>query len=87
MVTVKRRILHLLIAIDQLLWVILTLGAGDPDETISCAMYRYERDRRIIGIMFRPVIDFIFFFDSQHCRRAYLADKFRRLRLNDGHRR
>lgn len=36
----KRRILNLLIAIDQLAWVALTLGNGLPDETISAALWR-----------------------------------------------
>ena len=34
----KQRLLNLLIAIDQLLWVLLTLGRGHPDETISAAL-------------------------------------------------
>ena len=34
----KRRILNLLIAIDQLAWVALTLGNGLPDETVNCAL-------------------------------------------------
>lgn len=33
----KKRILNLLIALDQLAWVIVTLGKGKPDETISAA--------------------------------------------------
>ena len=36
----KQRILNLLIALDQLAWVLVTLGAGHPDETISAASYR-----------------------------------------------
>ena len=35
----KRRILHLLIALDQLAWVVLTLGKGYPDETISADVW------------------------------------------------
>lgn len=38
----NRRILNLLIALDQLAWVILTLGNGMPDETISAALWRME---------------------------------------------
>ena len=34
----KQRILNLLIALDQLAWVLLTLGKGHPDETISAAL-------------------------------------------------
>jgi hypothetical protein len=36
----KQRLLNVLIAIDQLAWVVLTLGAGHPDETISAAAWR-----------------------------------------------
>ncbi len=42
----KRRLLNLFIALDQLLWVILTLGNGCPDETISAALWRMERAGR-----------------------------------------
>lgn len=31
----KQRILNILIALDQLAWVLLALGKGHPDETIS----------------------------------------------------
>lgn len=83
MVTIKRRILHLLIAIDRLLWVVLSFGAGDPDETISCAMYRYEKEEKLIGKLMRPVIDTVFFWDNQHCRKSYLAEQIRIIRLHD----
>lgn len=33
----KQRLLNLFIALDQLAWVVLTLGKGSPDETISAA--------------------------------------------------
>ena len=72
-----KRVKHLLIAIDQLLWVIVTLGAGYPDETISSAMYRYEKRGDRIGLIMRPIIDIIFFWDKQHCRKSYLAERFR----------
>ena len=39
----KQRILNLLIAIDQLAYVLLTLGAGHPDETLSAAAWRTEQ--------------------------------------------
>ena len=41
-VGIQQRILHILIAIDQLAWVLLTLGRGHPDETISAASWRME---------------------------------------------
>ena len=74
----KKRILHILIAIDQLLWVLLTLGAGYPDETISSALYRLDKQEKRIGQILRPIVDAIFFWDKQHCRKAYLAEVMRR---------
>lgn len=71
-----QRILHLLIALDQLAYVILTLGAGHPDETLSAAAWRTERKNRLLGIAFRPVIDLIFRpLEREHCRKAYEAEK------------
>ncbi len=31
----NRRILNFLVALDQLAWVLVTLGHGEPDETLS----------------------------------------------------
>ena len=73
----RRRLLHILIALDQFLWVLLTLGAGYPDETISSSAYRLDKKGHWFGKA-RPIIDWIFFWDPQHCRRAYLAEKFRK---------
>ena len=39
----RQRIKNLFIAIDQLAWVVLTLGRGSPDETISAAAWRMEQ--------------------------------------------
>ena len=36
----KQRLLNTAIAIDQLMYVLLTLGAGSPDETLSAATGR-----------------------------------------------
>jgi len=72
----NRRILNLLISIDQLVLSLITLGAAYPDETISSFAYRCEKQGKTFGI-FRPVIDKIFFWDQQHCRKAYLAEVFR----------
>lgn len=82
----KRRLLNLLIAIDQLLWVALTLGNGYPDETISAAMWRLEQEGRWVGRILRPLIDLLFFFHKDHCENAFhneigniqLPEKYRR---------
>ena len=77
MTTVGRRIKNFLISIDQLMWVIITLGAGNPDETISSAAYRYERMGSTLGKWARKSIDFIFFWEPEHCRLAYESELYR----------
>lgn len=66
--------LRLLLAIDQLLNVLIC--NGEPDETMSSAAYRMERDGRFWGFM-RPVIDTLFWFQLNHCRCAYEAELLR----------
>ena len=70
----KRRILNLLIALDQLAWVILTLGNGMPDETISAALWRMESQGKWAGKLFRPVVDAMFWFDKNHCLNAWESE-------------
>ena len=71
----NRRVLNLLIALDQLAWVILTLGNGMPDETISAALWRMESQGKWAGKLFRPVVDALFWFDRHHCFTAWLAER------------
>ena len=72
----KQRILNVAIALDQLAYVLLTLGAGHPDETLSAAAWRTEQKNRLLGIVFRPVIDLIFLpIERDHCRKAYEAER------------
>jgi len=70
----KQRLLNFLIALDQLIYVILTLGKGDPDETISAAAWRLEQEGKWQGKIFRPLIDFLFWFDKDHCLKAYMSE-------------
>lgn len=70
----KQRILNILIALDQLLWTLITLGKGKPDETISAALWRLESQGKIAGKLFRPVVDTLFWFDKNHCQQSYLAE-------------
>lgn len=71
----RRRLLNILVAIDQLLWVALTLGHGSPDETISAAAYRMERQGKIAGRILRPIIDALFMlFERDHCRMSYESE-------------
>ncbi len=69
-----QRILNLLIAIDQLIYVIITLGKGCPDETMSAAAWRLEQAGKIQGKIFRPLIDWLFWFDKDHCYNSYLTE-------------
>jgi hypothetical protein len=73
-----RRIFNLLIALDQLAYVVITLGHGSPDETISSAAWRLEQDGRIIGKLARPFIDALFWVaERDHCRKAYESERTR----------
>ena len=75
----RQRILNILIALDQLAYVLLTLGAGSPDETLSAAAWRTEQAGKLGGRIFRPVIDLIFMpIERDHCRRAYEAERLGR---------
>ena len=66
--------LRLALAIDQLLNVLLC--NGEPDETMSSAAWRMERDGRFWGFL-RPVIDTLFWFQPEHCRLSYEAELLR----------
>jgi hypothetical protein len=72
----KQRLLNVLIAIDQLAWVILTLGKGSPDETISAASWRMEQQGKIAGRIFRPLIDLLFRpIEKDHCRKSFESER------------
>ena len=72
----KQRLLNLLIALDQFLFVLVTAGLASPDETLSAAAWRWEKAGKIRGKILRPIIDALFFFDKYHCRRSYEAELF-----------
>lgn len=71
----KRRLLNIAIAFDQLALVLLTLGNGLPDETISAALWRMESQGKLAGRLFRPVVDALFFFDQNHCLSAWQSER------------
>ena len=66
---------NIALAVDQLINAILK---GSPDETLSSRAYRADRDGKIFGKVFRPLIDGILFFDPQHCYGAYQNELNRR---------
>lgn len=70
----KQRMLNISIAIDQLLYVLLTLGAGSPDETLSAAAWRSEGNGKLLGRIFRPLIDALFWFDQKHCQTSFESE-------------
>lgn len=63
------------VAIDQLLNALL---GGACDESLSSRAYRADRDGKLFGRFFRPVIDTLFFWQQRHCYDAYLAELHRR---------
>lgn len=68
----RRRLLNILVAFDQLAWVLLTLGDGHPDETISAAAWRMEQQGKPAGRLLRPLIDLLLSpLERDHCRRSY----------------
>lgn len=45
------------------------------DETLSARAYRAHRDGKILGRVFMPVIDLLFFWQGpNHCRNAYIKE-------------
>lgn len=77
--SVKKRILNILIVLDQLIWVLISLGKGSPDETISSASYRGWLHDHPIGKIAKPVIDFLFLpIQKNHCRKAWESEVLRK---------
>lgn len=67
------------IAIDQLLNALLRLLGVESwaDESLSSHAYRMDRDDKPWGMILRPIIDTIFFWQYRHCFHAYLSEKNR----------
>lgn len=70
----SRYLLNLLIALDQLVTAVL---GWFPDETLSSYAYRLELQGKPAGV-FRRLIDALFWFQADHCRKAYMAERGRR---------
>ena len=71
-----KRLLNVLIALDQLAYVLLTLGRGSPDETLSAAAWRTEQEGHILGRIFRPLIDLLARpWERDHCRKSFESER------------
>lgn len=71
----RRRVLNIAIAFDQLAYVLITFGDGLPDETISSALWRTEQDGKCFGKIFRPIVDWLFKpVEKEHCKLSYLSE-------------
>lgn len=66
------------IAFDQLVNTLippLDGTIGYADETLSARCYRAHRDGKVLGRMFMPLIDLLFFWQGpDHCRNAYIKE-------------
>lgn len=71
---VKTYILNFLIGFDQF---VNTIMAGHPDETISSRAWRCKDSSKFWGFM-RKLIDWLFFFQKEHCYNAYIEEVERR---------
>lgn len=72
----RRWMLQLLIAIDQLLNVLLC--GGWADETLSSNAWRMEQKGKWTGRLFRPVIDWLCSpWQQDHCRKAWESERLR----------
>ena len=64
------------LAIDQLANVLL---GGYADETLSARAYRAHCDGKILGRIFRPLIDLLARpWERNHCRTAFESERLRR---------
>jgi hypothetical protein len=72
---IKRRILNILIGIDQIFFTLITLGGAFPDETLSSWTYRKSATGNTLGRWLHWFIDTCFYYlEKDHCYIAYLAE-------------
>lgn len=66
------------IAFDQLCNALIPPLDGTvsyADETLSARCYRAHRDGKILGKLFMPLIDLLFFWQGKgHCKNAYIKE-------------
>lgn len=68
----RQRILIVLIAIDQLVLAVITLGHCKRGETISSAAWSLEQNKKLQGRISRPFIDWLFtWVERDHCQASH----------------
>ena len=83
--TLKHNAVQLFLAVDQLANVLVTLLTSPAwaDETLSSRAYRAHRDGKVMGRVWLPIIDALFFWQridppaTGHCHQAYLRERMR----------
>ena len=69
---------QIFLALDQLANVLpppIDGTVGYADETLSARCYRAHRDGKIMGKLFMPQIDLLFFWQGpDHCKNAYIKE-------------
>lgn len=65
---------HILIALTQLL---NTLLGGWPDESTSSRLWRLHLQGSPAGTVLAALVDTLFFWQKDHCRKAYEAERSR----------
>lgn len=69
---------QIFLALDQLANVLpppIDGTVGYADETLSARCYRAHRDGKIMGKLFMPPIDLLFFWQGPgHCKNAYIKE-------------
>ena len=69
---------QIFLALDQLANVLpppIDGTVGYADETLSARCYRAHRDGKIMGKLFMPLIDLLFFWQGpDHCKNAYIKE-------------
>jgi hypothetical protein len=82
---IRHNLVQLFIAVDQVANVLVTLFTSKAwaDETLSSRAYRAHRDGKIMGRIWLPIIDALFFWQTihppatGHCHQAYLSERAR----------
>lgn len=69
---------QIFLALDQFANVLpppLDGTVGYADETLSARCYRAHRDGKVMGKVFMPLIDLLFFWQGPgHCKSAYIKE-------------